>query len=157
MTLMIAVLLFLLALSAFLIIVEIFFIPGTTIFGIIGGIGAIVAIFYAFQESQNFGYASIFIGLAFFIVLFFVGKNMMKDSKMNLKSSITEKVNTYNDGIVSVGDVGIALSVLKPSGKGFFENKKLEVYSMGAFIDKDTEIIIIKIEENKIFVNPLIK
>lgn len=157
MTLMIAVLVFLLALSAFLIIVEIFFIPGTTIFGIIGGLGAVVAIYYAFQESQNFGYASIFIGLAIFLVLFFVGRNMMKDSKMNLKSAITEKVNTYNDGLVNVGDIGISLSVLKPSGKGFFENQKFEVYSMGNFIDKDTEIIIIKIEENKIFVNPLIK
>lgn len=157
MTLMMTVLVFILALSAFLIIVEIFFIPGTTIFGIIGGIGAIVAIYYAFQESTNFGYTSIFIGLILFVILFFVGRNMMKKSKMNLKSAITEKVNTYNDGLVNVGDIGVALSVLKPSGKGFFENQKLEVYSMGTFIDKDTEIIIIKIEENKIFVNPLIK
>lgn len=154
---MAAILVFILALSAFLIIVEIFFIPGTTIFGIVGGIGAVVAIYYAFQESTNFGYTSIFIGLLFFIILFFIGKNMMKESKMNLKSAITERVNTYNDGVVNVGDVGVAISVLKPSGKAYFENQKLEVYSMGTFIDKDTEIIIIKIEENKIFVNPLNK
>lgn len=157
MTLMMAVLVFILALSAFLIIVEIFFIPGTTVFGIVGGIGCLVAFYYAFQISNSFGYISIALGVLIFIILFFIGKNMMKDSEMNLKGEITDKVNTYNDGLVNVGDQGVTISVLKPSGKAFIENKKIEVYSMGAYIDKDVAIEIIKIEKNQIFVNPLIK
>lgn len=157
MTLMMAILVFILALSAFLIIVEIFFIPGTTVFGIIGGLGSLVAIYYAFQISDQFGYISILLGLVIFIILFFIGRNMMKNSEMNLKGEITEKVNTYNDGIVNIGDEGVTLSVLKPGGKAFFENQKVEVYSMGAYIDKDVAVEVIKIEENKIFVNPLKK
>lgn len=157
MTLMMAVLVFILALSAFLIIVEIFFIPGTTVFGIAGGIGTLIAFYYAFQISNNFGYISIAVGVLLFVLLFFVGKNMMKDSQMNLKGALTERVNTYNDGLVSLGDQGVTLSVLKPGGKAYIENKKIEVYSMGAYIEKDVAIEVIKIEENKIFVNPLIK
>ena len=152
---MMAVLVFILALSAFLIIVEIFFIPGTTIFGIVGSIGAIIALYYSFQVSNQFGYIAIAIGIFLFVLLFFVGKNMMKDSEMNLKGEITEKVNTYNDGIVNIGDQGTTLSVLKPGGRAFFEDKKVEVYSSGAYIDKDVTVEVIKIEENKIFVNPL--
>ena len=156
MTLLLAALLFLLALSIFLIIVEIFFIPGTTLFGIAGGIGAIISIYYAFQESTNVGYIAIAAAVVFFIIFFILGKNMMDKSKFNLKSELTEKVNTYNDGLVNIGDKGITLSVLKPQGKAKVDNKKIEVYSFGSYIEKGVEIEIIKIEENKIFVNPLI-
>lgn len=156
MTMMMAVLIFILALSAFLIIVEIFFIPGTTFFGIMGAIGVGIGLYYAFQISNQFAYIALATGVGFFVVLFFVGKNMMKDSKMNLKGEITEKVNTYNQGLVAIGDKGVTISVLKPGGKAFINNKKIEVYSMGSYLDKDVSIEVVKIEENKIFVNPLI-
>lgn len=155
MTVMMFVLLFLLALSIFLIIVEIFFIPGTTVFGIVGAIGAIVAILYAFKQSDTFGYWFILAGLVFFALFFFFGKNMMKNSKMNLKSELTEKVNTYNDGILNVGDKGVTITILRPNGKAMIENKKIEVYSLGAFIEKDVLVEIVKIEENKLFVHPI--
>lgn len=155
MTLAISAILFLLFLSVFLMIVEFFFIPGTTLFGIVGFIGGTISIYYAFQESTNFGYASIVIGVVMFIIFFFIGKRMMKKSKLNLESEIDGKVNTYNDGVLNVGDKGVTKTVLKPNGKALIESHKIEVYSLGEYIEKDIEIEVVKIQENKIFVKPL--
>lgn len=155
MTLMLAVIFLLLLISVFLLIVEIFFIPGTTLFGIAGGIGASIAIYFAFQESNFWGYTSLAVGLLFFILFFFIGKRMMNKSKLNLDHSIQSKVNTYNNDIANIGDTGKVLTVLRPNGKAFINNKKIEVYSLGNYIEKDTLIEIIKIEENKIFVKTL--
>ena len=134
-------------------IVEFFFIPGTTIFGIVGFIGAIAAIYYAFQESYMFGYVSIGIGAILFAIFFMIGKKMFENTNLNLESEITSKVNTYNDGIVNVGDFGMTNTVLKPNGKAIIENQRIEVFSMGDFIEKDIKIVVIKLAENKIFVN----
>lgn len=155
MTLAMSAILFLLFLSVFLMIVEFFFIPGTTLFGIAGFIGGAISLYYAFQESTNFGYLSILLGVVMFVVFFFIGKRMMKKSKLNLESEIDGKVNTYNDGVVNVGDLGITKTVLKPNGKALVENHKIEVYSLGEYIEKDIKIEIVKIQENKIFVKPL--
>lgn len=155
MTLIMAAILFLLFLSVFLMIVEFFFIPGTTLFGIAGFIGGTIALYFAFQESTNFGYISILLSIAMFVIFFFIGKRMMKKSNLNLESEIDGKVNTYNDGVLNVGDKGVTKTVLKPNGKALIENNKIEVYSLGEYIEKDIEIEVVKIQENKIFVKPL--
>ena len=136
-------------------IVEFFFIPGTTLFGIAGFIGGGISIYYAFQESNNFGYISIAYATIMFIIFFYIGRRMMKKSKLNLESEITSKVNTYNDGVVNIGDTGITFTVLKPNGKAIIEDKKLEVYSLGSYIEKDIEIEVVKIQENKIIVKQI--
>ena len=155
MTLAISAILFLLFLSVFLMIVEFFFIPGTTLFGIAGLVGGTISIYYAFQVSISFGYTAIFIAVFMFTTFFFIGRRMMKKSNLNLESEIDGKVNTYNDGILNVGGKGVTKTVLKPNGKAFIENHKVEVYSLGEYIEKDIEIEVVKIQENKIFVKPL--
>jgi len=155
MTLMMTVILFLLFLSVFLMIVEFFFIPGTTIFGLVGFAGAIISIYFAYQESSFFGNISIIYTVSIFIVFFFLGKRMMKKSKLNLEKQLLAKVNTYNDGKVNVGNKGTTITVLKPNGKALFENKKVEVYSLGEYVEKNVEIEIVEIKENKIFVKQL--
>lgn len=136
-------------------IVEFFFIPGTTIFGLIGFAGAIASIYFAFKESSFLGNISILYTVCLFIIFFFLGKKMMKKSKLNLDTKLEGKVNTHYEGIFNVGDKGKTITVLKPNGKAFIENKKVEVYSLGEYVNKNVEIEIIEIKENKIFVKQL--
>ena len=156
MTLMMTVLLFLLFLSVFLMIVEFFFIPGTTIFGIVGFVGGGISLYFAFQESTNFGYLSIVLAILMFFIFFMIGKKMMKKSKLNLESTVTGKVNTHYEGIVNIGDKGVTKTVLKPNGKAIIDGGKFEVYSLGEYIEKDVEIEVVKIQENKIFIKPIL-
>lgn len=151
----IALIAFVLLLGIVLIFLEIFVIPGTTIFGIAGTVCAIAAIFFAYKElGANFGHLSIILGFIVFLLFFFAGKKTMGDGQMSLNKQLVGKVNEFEAKVV-VGDVGITFTDLKPHGKAFFGDEKLEVYSNGAYVDKDVEIKIIKIEQNRIIVKPI--
>ena len=54
-----------------------------------------------------------------------------------------------------MGDVGVALSTLRPIGKGEFENEVLEVRSLGELVPTDSKIRVIKVNKREIFVEPI--
>jgi membrane-bound ClpP family serine protease len=145
---------FVLLLGIVLIFLEIFVIPGTTIFGIMGTAAVLVSIFFAYKLGTNYGHLSIVGGFIVFMIFFFAGRKLMGDSEMSLKSELTGRVNEFIAN-VKVGDEGITFSDVKPNGKAFFGDEKLEVYSNGSYIDRDVAVKIIRIEQNKIIVKPL--
>lgn len=53
---------------------------------------------------------------------------------------------------VQVGDIGIADSFLRPSGKIVINDKRLDAISEGEFIKKDTPIEVIRVDGNRIIV-----
>ncbi|MEQ9408380.1 MAG: NfeD family protein [Fuerstiella sp.] len=59
-----------------------------------------------------------------------------------------------DDGPVSVGEVGVAASTLRPSGKASFGEHFLDVVSDGAYIDHGTPIEVIRVAGNRIIVRP---
>ena len=68
-----------------------------------------------------------------------------------LKTEIDSKVNVL-DHKITVGMEGRTVSRLAPGGKAIFENVTEEVFSQNEFIDENQEVIITKIEGNKIIV-----
>jgi len=68
-----------------------------------------------------------------------------------LKTEIDSKVNVL-DKKITVGMEGKTVSRLAPAGKAIFENITEEVFSQNDFIDENQEVIITKIEGNKIIV-----
>lgn len=150
-----ALIAFVLFLGIVLIFLEIFVIPGTTIFGIMGTAAVIVSIFFAYKLlGTNYGHMSIVGGFIVFMLFFFAGRKLMDDNQMSLKKELTSKVNEFVAN-VKVGDEGITYTDVKPNGKAFFGDEKLEVFSNGSYIVKDVAVKIIKIEQNKIIVKPL--
>jgi membrane-bound serine protease (ClpP class) len=69
-----------------------------------------------------------------------------------LKTNIDSKVNVIDDIKVKVGDTGKADSRLVPAGKAFINGEYFEVRTTGEFIDPGTELVVTKVEFNKIFV-----
>ncbi|MGI9517645.1 MAG: NfeD family protein [Pirellulaceae bacterium] len=53
---------------------------------------------------------------------------------------------------VSVGDWGVADSLLRPAGRAIFGNRSLDVVSDGAFIEPGTQIRVVEISGNRIVV-----
>lgn len=152
----IAIVVFIVIVSVFLIITEIFFIPGTTIFGIVGTIALTLGLYIAFTKLGNdWGYGSIGIALVAFGLFFMLGKRMTKSAEFTLSDSLTGRVNELEEGLAQVGDEGIAIGDMRPMGKAKLNNRKIEVYSTGAFIEKDTAVVVTRIVGNKIYVKPL--
>lgn len=80
----------------------------------------------------------------------------MDESEFSLQKELTGKVNEF-EANVKVGDLGKSFTDIKPNGKAFFNDEKMEVYSNGIYIVKDQDIEVIKINQNKIIVKPLNK
>ncbi len=143
----------LLIIGLILLLVEILFIPGTTIVGAFGLLVSIAGIIYAFL-SYDVQTAWLITGIAAVlnIGVIIYGFNSGVWNKFSLKSSI--RGGTFDgrtDGF-QVGMPGKALSDLKPFGKGVFGEQIVEIKSEGGFIGVNSDITIIKIENNKIIV-----
>ena len=146
--------LFLLLIGLVLIYLELVFVPGTTILGIIGLIITGIGIYITFESyGSKTGY--MVLGGSFvvsLIALYYSFKSKSFD-RFALKQQNKAR---FNQGIaegLAVEMQGVALSDLKPVGKVEFENKTYEVSSRGNLIEAGEEVQIISIERNKIIVD----
>ena len=132
---------------------EVIFIPGTTFVGFIGaafGILGIVKIYV--EEGSTAGNIALGISLALFGVLFYVILKYNVWSGVSLNATMTNKVNENLLDRLSVGDIGIAKSVLRPVGKAVFEEAEYEVQTLGHYVEAGACIRIIQITGLKILV-----
>ncbi len=137
----------------FLIIVELIFIPGTTIFGVLGALLVCVGIYFTYD---NYGarigtYVLVGSSVTGFGLLVY-GLKTKTWKRFALGSQIKSRVKEgYADGL-HIGQEGQAVSDLKPIGKGEFNSKIYEVTSRGTLISSGSSIAIEKIDGNKIIV-----
>lgn len=147
----IAVVLILIGLA--FIVAEVIFIPGTTFVGFIGaafGILGIVKIYL--EEGSTAGNIALGISVALFGILFYVILKYNVWSGVSLNDTMTNKVNENLLDRLSIGDVGTTKSVLRPVGKGVFEDTEYEVQTLGHYVEAGTPIRIIQITGLKIIV-----
>ena len=139
-----------------LIFLEVFLIPGTTVFGFIGGGAAMIGVVLMYvYYGKNYG--NITLGLTFIatIIAIVAGLKVVDSNKLAMKGEITSKVNILDTKGNTVGDKGVAITDLRPNGKAIINEHKLEVFSSGDFISRDVAVEIVKITNDKIFVAPL--
>jgi len=160
-------------LGVILLLLEIFVIPGFGITGITGII-LIFASFYLASQSfviprfpweftlaRDWGIRFSLVMVMFFICSMALAKYLPKSPigrKMFLQTSLSvEKgfVDTYKDYGFLLGGTGIALSILRPSGKAKFGDEILDVISDEGFIDKGKPITVIKVKGKKLFVQEI--
>jgi membrane-bound ClpP family serine protease len=72
--------------------------------------------------------------------------------KLMLNTQIDSKVNEVDEAKIKVGSEGVTVSRLAPGGKASFDGEIAEVFSAHDFIDENQEIVVLKIEGNKITV-----
>lgn len=139
-----------------LIVLEVIFVPGTTLVGIIGVIfaGTGVIISYRYYGSDVGLYILVGTSLVTAIALFY-GFRSEAWSKFANKSTMKGRVNEGLTSSLKVGDEGTSLSSLKPMGTVQFESGRFEVKTLGDYVDVDTKVTIVHIEGSQIIVKPL--
>lgn len=143
----------LLIIGILLVVTELIFIPGTTIFGIAGlllTIGGVVMAFVNFGTGTGF----LVLGIAFaaLLVLLLISFRSNTWDNISLKNANTGRVNEEDENNLWKGDKGIALSALRPGGKAEFNDITVEVSTLGQYLEAGTEIRIISIRDKRIFV-----
>ena len=135
------------------IILEILVIPGVAIFGILG---VIIILIGVWQSYITYGTTAGHIVLASSILLSIVTLVFSLRSKtwkrMMLNSKIEGKTNVIDENKIKAGDTGKTTSRLSPAGKAIINGDYYEVHTQSEFMDPGTEIEIIKIDFNKIYV-----
>lgn len=139
-----------------LIVIEIVFIPGTTIVGVFGGLLSGYSVIKAYttfgvETGHAFLLANVVGGAIILIVCFRTGVWY----KFANHSVSEGKAFNDVDQELAIGDEGKTLSDLRPIGKAEFKDKTYEVQTLGAFCSHPSKIIIIDISRHKIIVQPL--
>jgi len=146
----------LLLIGLMLIIVELVFIPGTTVVGLLGLVFAIVGVVISYSHFGNdIGFYILLSTLAATLLALFYSFRSGAWSKFSLKSSINSKVNEGIMASVQIGDEGITVSTLRPMGKAEFNSKTFEVKTSGNYIERGEKVKITQIESHQIVVEPI--
>jgi membrane-bound ClpP family serine protease len=136
-------------------ILEILVVPGSTIVGVVGFILMAIGIW---QTYIVYGSGTGHYVLAGSVILTLGALALSLRSKTwnraMLHTEIDGKTNVYDANKVKPGDTGKAISRLVPMGKALINDEYYEVRSTGDFVDQETEVVVTKIEHNKIFVKP---
>jgi membrane-bound ClpP family serine protease len=149
------IILSLLVIGLALIIIEIIFIPGTTVVGVLGLIFSGAGIVISYKHFGNDIGLYILLGTSVISLATLVYSFRSKSwSKFSLKTSNDGKVNEGMLDALAIGETGRTISTLRPIGKAEFNNKQLEVRTAGDYVDTNTPVKIILIQSHQIFVEP---
>jgi membrane-bound ClpP family serine protease len=147
----------LITLGALLVMVEIILIPGTTLVGIAGLLFNLAGIYFGFEYfGTAVGFIILGVALTGNVFLVMYSFRMKAWERFSLKNKADSRVNEGIHSALKIGQKGISLSALRPVGKAEFEGKTYEVRTIGPYMDRGVELEIIKIEPDRIIVQPII-
>ena len=134
-----------------------FFLPGFGVPGVSGIICTVTGIFLTGRDMSErimVGVIAIVIIAIVLVVSIIVFNSKKIKSPIKLETDLQGK-NLFieeKDMEYLLGKKGVAITDLRPSGKGEFDGVKLDVITTG-YIKKGTDLTITAIKNNKIFVD----
>ncbi len=136
-----------------LILAEIFLIPGIGAAGILGLISLCGSSYYAFAFlSPTAGAVTTAVNIILISVLLFYALRAKTWKRLELDTVIDNKKEEETAG---VGDRGKAITRLCPMGTARFNGRSYEVTALEGMIDAGSEVEVVHIENNKIYVKPV--
>ncbi len=143
----------LIVIGLILIIVELIFIPGTTLIGILGFVLAGIGIWIGYDAlGSNTGHLILGVSVLVAGIAFFYSFRTDAWSRFALKDQITSRVNEAYPHNLIVGETGVTVSALRPQGTALFHDRQHEVQTKGEFLMPNTQVRIISLNHNKITV-----
>ncbi len=134
-------------------LLEVLVVPGTTLVGIVGFIFMIIGIWQTYVlYGSPAGHYTIGATVLATVIILVVALKTKTWKRLMLKTEVDGKVNLIDETKIKLGDIAKTISRLAPTGTARINGILYEVHSTGAFIDEGSEIIIVKIDQNKIFV-----
>jgi membrane-bound ClpP family serine protease len=140
----------------FLLVVEVFLIPGISLAGIAGLLCQTISVMLAYKYfSDLIGHVYLLSILLTNVVVLFIAFRAGFWEKFALKKHLMEKVNDEQLFSIQIGMKGETISVLKPVGKALLGGRKVEVSSSGEWIEKGEKVTVVGIEGKKIIVQKI--
>jgi membrane-bound ClpP family serine protease len=136
-----------------LFLLEFLIIPGITVAGIAAFIliaGGVIC-GYIFHGNAIGNLILLITGVSM-LALIIVLLKLKTWKHVGLNSTIDSTVGSITDDGLKAGDEGVTVSKLSPIGKAMINGKLFEVRSDGTYVDPNCEIVIIRIEGNKIYI-----
>lgn len=146
----------LILLGLLLLLIEFAVIPGITIAGIGGFVllGASVYIAFA-QYGTGIGFLTLAVVLVLAPLMIYYFFKSKSGKKMILENKISGKVDLVDNKKIAAGDFGKTIGRLAPMGKIKVNGQVVEAQSTGIMIDPKTDVRILKVESNKVIVEPV--
>jgi membrane-bound serine protease (ClpP class) len=153
-----------------LLLVEVFVVPGFGVFGILGIIFMVAGLFlgliadFPLVDWDDISFAIIQLALSFvatFVLIYILSKILPKTNVWNrliLMKNLEEKSGyTTSDPDFShlVGETGVAMTDLRPSGTIVINEKRYDVVTGGEFLDNGTEVKVVEVEGSKVVVRQI--
>lgn len=143
----------LIILGLLLLFAEILIIPGVGVAGILGLMSLAGSCVYAFLEISTTAGVVVTAVLSVLLVALTIYVLRAKTWKrVSLNTNIESKA--VADIAVSVGDEGKTLTRLVPMGQALLGGESVEVKALEGMINPDVEVVVVMIDDNKIYVKP---
>ena len=150
------VLLAILAFGFLFVAIEVFLTPGFTIFGILGAIFLIIGIILAFMNfPSSFAFLILIVSVLFIgLLLIWIFKfGLPKRIALKERESGSNGFKPYKKNYSSfLNKTGFARTPLRPSGTIEIQGEILSAVSDGEFIEVGSQVIVNKVEGNKLVV-----
>jgi membrane-bound serine protease (ClpP class) len=163
------------AIGLVLLVIEVFFIPGFGVVGITGIVLMFISLVLMFQEfvipttpreatslfhsvlQVTGALAMAIVGIAILLrylpALPVLGRMVLRHSLAQAHAGEGEERRTPGLALMA-GQVGVALSPLRPAGRAQFEDKLLHVVTEGDFVEKGAEVQVIQVAGSRVVVKP---
>lgn len=135
------------------ILLEMLVVPGTTVVGVIGVAIMIFAVYSTYTTHGSAAGTYVLSGtIVFFIISIVLALKSNTWKKAMLGSQIGGKVNVVEQNTVMKGDEGKSITRLNPMGKAMIKGEFYEVTAKDGFVNENTDIVVKKVDGNKIIV-----
>lgn len=139
-----------------LLVVEVIFIPGTTVVGVVGLILTIAGVGFSYWAfGSTIGFYTLISTLAGLGLLLYFSFRSGAWNKFANKNTISSKFNEGFNESFSVGEEGISVSVLRPMGKAEFNSRVVEVSSLNGYIESGVRVRIKEVSQAGVIVEQI--
>ena len=146
----------LMLLGLVLVLTEIFLIPGIGVAGILGVLSMCGSSYFAFIEYSTLGgVVATAVNLTLLATLAIIAFRAKTWKRLSLNTNIDSRAVSDESELVRVGEKGKAMTRMAPSGTVLFDNAKVEARSFEGMIDAGSEVEVVLIEDNKIYVKQI--
>lgn len=138
-----------------LLFVEVFLIPGITLSGILSILSFIVAIYLSYSSYGPSIGNIILLSSAFLLIIFILFATRHKTWKKIMLNTNIDSTVVQKNLVEYLNKKGKTLTRLNPIGKIIIDNEILEAKSEFNIIEPDTEVEVIKIEDQNLIVKSI--
>jgi len=146
----------LISVGLLLLVVEILFVPGTTLVGLLGFLMILSGVVLSFRQFgtetgwMTLGASAVLSGVAVYLSF---RSGLWR--RFSLKSVSTSTAVESLEGKIKAGDEGLALSSLRPAGKAEINGEICEVRTRGEYLDTGSKVKVVQVSAAQIFVEPI--